>query len=166
MSSQNRYLKLIDILENEIKIYRHLLELVRREKEILISPDLEELNKSNEAKEAMVSKLKKLERERQVISRELAEDVGANSDSPRLMEIATKFDQIKGDKLRSLHATLELLVKRIREYNHENERLVRSALENIQGAMGAIKNQISEKSTYQKGGKLDNQAVSSGEICQ
>ena len=45
---------LTDVLEDEIKIYRSLLDLVRREKEILIAAKIDDLNSNNKAKEAFI----------------------------------------------------------------------------------------------------------------
>ena len=49
--------KLIQTLEEQIKVYRHLLEVVRKEKDILISANLDDLNENNRAKEAMLLKI-------------------------------------------------------------------------------------------------------------
>ncbi|MCB0393027.1 MAG: flagellar protein FlgN [Bdellovibrionales bacterium] len=165
MSTELKFNKLVDVLEHEMKVYRALLELVRKEREILISPDIEELNNSNESKEAMVSKLRGLEKERERVSRELAHEVSADAENPRLLEIAQKLELIKGDRLRSIHATLQLLVTRIKEYNKENEILVKSALTNITGAMDAVKQKIAgNKSTYQDKGKIEDKKVDAGRL--
>lgn len=165
MSRDERFNKLIEVLEHEIKIYRGLLDLVRREKEILISPDVEELNASNENKEAMVAKLKLLEKERERVSRELAGEVGADMENPRLLELALKFDQPRGDRLRSIHTTLNLLVNRIKEFNKENEMLVQSALSSITGAMDAVRSRMAgNKSTYKDKGKMEEKKVDSGRL--
>ncbi len=155
MSIEDRYLKLVEVLEHEVTVYRHLLELVRKEKDILISPEVEELNASNEAKEAMVTKLKLLERNREKVSRELAETLGLEEEPPRLQEIAAKLGFERGDKLRTIQTTLQTLIKRIKTLNQQNEALVQSALSSIHGAMDAIKENLAEKPTYEKKGKMD-----------
>ena len=50
--------KLISNLDEYTKSYRALLEIVRKEKEILISSDLEKLKENNDAKEASLYKMK------------------------------------------------------------------------------------------------------------
>jgi flagellar biosynthesis/type III secretory pathway chaperone len=79
---------LIDVLDEEVRVYRVMLDLVRREKDILISAKLDELDECNKSKEALVLKIRGLERIREKAARELAVAVGVNSESPRLLDIA------------------------------------------------------------------------------
>ena len=51
-------------LEDLIKVYRNLLETVRKEKDILVSTKLDELNENNRTKEAMLVKIRALEEQR------------------------------------------------------------------------------------------------------
>src|ERR1700743_1562431 len=82
---------LSEVLEDVIKVYRVMLDLVRREKDILIAANMEELEECNKAKEAMVLKVKGLERIREKVSREMAIVVGTNPETARLLEIASKL---------------------------------------------------------------------------
>jgi flagellar biosynthesis/type III secretory pathway chaperone len=58
---------------------------------------------------------------------------------------------------------LELLLRRVQEYNRQNETLVQNALSNITGAMNSIKGTLQEKPTYQKRGEVEGHA-SSGQL--
>ena len=146
-------------LEDEIKIYRSLLELVRREKEILISAKLDELNNNNQAKEAFIIKIKGLEKIREKYARELAHLVGAPVDNPRLLEIASKMESAQSTKLRAIHSTLDLLIKRIKEINASNEALVQSSINMVNGALGAIKDSLQPKATYAPSGEVKKNEV-------
>ena len=55
---------LVVVLEDQIRVYRHLLETVRKEKDILISANLDDLNENNRSKEAMLIKIRALEAQR------------------------------------------------------------------------------------------------------
>src|SRR5947209_3319993 len=118
------YKNLEEVLEDEIKVYRALLDLVRREKEVLISAKIDELEENNRSKEAMVLKIRALERLREKAAREMALEVGCNSENPRLLDIASKILDPEAGKLRSIHSTLDLLIKRIKEFNDANEALI------------------------------------------
>ncbi|OFZ17877.1 MAG: hypothetical protein A2Z20_05880 [Bdellovibrionales bacterium RBG_16_40_8] len=59
---------------------------------------------------------------------------------------------------------LELLLKRVREHNAQNEILVKSALENVTGAMGSICNTLKDKPTYQKTGGIASRPAESGQL--
>ena len=156
--------RLIAHLEEELKVYRALLDVVRKEKEILISANIEDLNENNKSKEAMLAKLKQLDRLREKHAREAASAVGADTQSPRLLEIAAKLDQPQADRLRSLHQAHDLLLGRLRELNKKNESLAQSALQNIQGAMQAIRTTLSDSPTYKKQGDIKKGELQSGQL--
>ncbi|MDZ4678208.1 MAG: flagellar protein FlgN [Oligoflexia bacterium] len=153
------YKSLEIVLEDEIKVYRALLDLVRREKEVLISAKIDELNENNKSKEAMVLKIRALERVREKAARDLAAAVGASTESPRLLEIASKVVDPYNSKLRSIHSTLDLLIRRIKEINENNEALIQSSLKMVNGALGAIKDTLQPRSTYAQSGEVKKNEV-------
>src|ERR1700761_2559146 len=106
---------LTEVLDDEIKVYRNMLELVRREKEVLISAQIAELEDCNKAKELMVLKIRALERQREKAAREMGFAVGLQLENPRLLEIATKLVDPEASKIRSIHSTMTLLIGRIKE---------------------------------------------------
>lgn len=146
---------LVSILEEQIRVYRHLLECVRREKDILVSANLDDLNENNRSKEAMLLKIRALETQRLAVATELFQGLGLSGEFPRLLEIARYLDNGSADKLRNIHSVLELLLRRVQEFNKQNETLVQAALSNITGAMKEIKGTLSDKATYQKKGEVD-----------
>ena len=139
---------LLECLESLVKVYRSLLDVVRREKEILIASRLDELNENNKSKDAMLIRIRSLENQRMKCARDLAQHVGADVDQPRLLEIANNCDLKWSDRLRNMHSVLDLLVRRVADVNKTNEELVQSALNNITGAMEAIRDGLKPKATY------------------
>lgn len=155
LNTQELVTGLIGVLEDQVKVYRALLEVVRKEKEILISANLDELNENNRSKEAMLIKIRALEAQRLKSAADVYLSIGQQGDQPRLLDIARFATDAQADKLRSIHSVLELLLKRVQEYNRQNETLVQSALTNITGAMNAIKSTLQDKPTYQKQGEVE-----------
>ncbi len=155
------YGQFIHCLEQLVKIYRSLLDLVRKEKDILISSDLDELGENNRAKEAMLIKIKSLENQRIKIAREMAQVLGMDMDAPRLLEMSSHFDAERAEKLRNLHSVLNLLVKRVSEINQSNERLVQSALDSLSGAMKSLRDNMGSKPVYENKGRLQQPAAGS-----
>lgn len=154
---------LVNVLEEQIKVYRHLLEVVRKEKEILIAANLDELNENNRVKEAMLLKIRALESARLTGAVEVYNALGLTGENPRLLEIARYVSDAEAEKLRTVHSVLELLLRRVQEYNRQNETLVQSALSNITVAMNAIRGTLQEKPTYQKKGEVEG-VSSSGQL--
>lgn len=151
-------------LEAQIKLYRHLLDIVRKEKELLISGQIDELNENNKAKEAMLLKLKQLELERKPMVNQLCGLLGISIQEGRLLELAKYLSAEQSDRIRNLHSVLSLLLKRVQELNGANEKLVQSALAHITGAMKAITDTLKENPVYQKQGVTSSKGTSSGRL--
>lgn len=158
------YNNLVQILEEEITVYRHFLDLVRHEYNILVESKLDTLMENNKAKEAMITKLKSLERIREKRARDLTMALGmvTGADPITLLQIASKLEMVQGDKLRSIHATLDLLIKRVKDNNAKNEILVQSALTNIKGALENLKHSLQDKKTYKSEGQVAEGPVAPG----
>ncbi len=154
LNTQELFNALADNLDSQVKVYRALLEVVRKEREVLVAAQIEQLNENNKAKEAILVKVRSLDAARIKYAHDLALAVGADPTQPRLLEIASKINLTDGDRLRVLHSTLELLVKRLSEINKGNESLVQAALQNVSGAIESIKGTLQAKPTYGKKGAL------------
>ncbi len=159
-NSQELVITLVSTLEEQIKVYRHLLDVVRKEKEILISANLDDLNENNKSKEAMLLKIRSLESQRLTNAADLGRALGMPAEHPRLLELAKHLDDQTADKFRNIHSVLELLLRRVQEFNRGNEVLVQSALTNITGAMNAIKGTLDDKPTYKKKGEVEGHTAS------
>jgi len=160
LNTQELVIHLILVLEDQVKVYRHLLEVVRKEKDILISANLDDLNENNRAKEAMLIKIRALEAQCLKSAAEIYQSLGLSGEEPRLLEIARHVRDDMGEKLRSIHSVLELLLKSVQEYNRQNESLVQSALTHITGAMNEIKGTLKEKPTYKRQGEVEGHTAS------
>jgi flagellar biosynthesis/type III secretory pathway chaperone len=146
-------------------VYRHLLEVVRKEKEILIAAKLDDLTENNRTKEAMLLKIRALETDRITLTNELCKEIGYTQEEPRLLEIARLLGGEAQERLQSIHSVLELLLRRVQEYNQQNESLVQSALANITGAMNAIRGTLQDgKATYQRKGEVAATPAASGQL--
>lgn len=139
-------------LEELTKIYRALLDIVRKEKEFLLAADRESLDESNKLKEELLFKLRAQDALRSRYAMDLALMVGGDVENPRLLELAQKLAGTPAsDRLRTQHAALDMLIKRITEINKENEEYTKSALSTLNGALDDVKDTLSGKKVY--GGK-------------
>ncbi len=162
LSTEKIYSELVDNLENLVKVYRSLLEVVRREKEILVASKLDELNENNKSKDAMLIRIRSLENQRTKWARDLAAAVGADVENPRLLDIANHSELRMAERLRNMHSVLDLLVRRVADVNKQNEELVQAALSNITGAMEAIRDGLKPKPTYGRQGSFKGEVKSEG----
>lgn len=150
---ERAFQKLEANLEELTKIYRALLESVRKEKELLVAADREALDQNNLLKEELLFRLRAQDSLRSRYAMDLATVLGADVESPRLLELAQKLgNSPAADRLRTQHSALEMLIKRITEINKENEASARAALNTLNGALGNIKETLSGKNTYERKG--------------
>ena len=90
--------------------------------------------------------------------------IGLSPEDPRLLDMANTLGGEAGDKLRNLHSVLDLLLKRVHELNKSNESLVNSALNNITGALKALKTSLGENPVYKKNSKEVVGSAQSGQL--
>ena len=162
---QRLFEKLVHNLEDMTKLYRTLLDAVRKEKDLLIQTDIEKLTENNIVKEQMLMKIKSLDGLRLNYASELSVLIGADHREPRLLEMAQKMTGPEGDRLRTLHATLEIITKRVVEINRENATYAESALKNVNAAMENIKETfMGNQKTYQKKGTYQQGSDKAGHL--
>ncbi len=156
------YKKLTENLEELTKIYRQLLDVVRKEKEFLINVDLIEIDRARILKEELIGKSRIADMVREKYAYELGSLVGLTVTRPRLMEIAAQLPVKEGDTLRQFHSGLEMVVKRLQELNRENAKYADSALRTLSGALGDIKETLAGKNTYERKGQYKSGPEVSG----
>ncbi|MFN3696869.1 MAG: flagellar protein FlgN [Pseudobdellovibrio sp.] len=156
------YDKLASNLEEILKYYRSLLDCVRKEKDLLIAAQIEQLNESNAHKEQLTIRIKALDQLRITYATELAQILQADSVQPRLLEIAQKIGGAEGEKLRTMHSALEMVIKRLSDLNRENSVYAQSALRTVSSALDNFKDQLSGQKTYQNKGKYKSGVDTSG----
>lgn len=135
-------------LDDLTKNYRQLLEIVRSEKELLRESNVEKLNAVNVSKDQLLTQIKSLDALRANYAAELAHHVGADTTQPRLLELAIKMNGPEGEKLRTMHSTLELLLKRLFEINRENAEAAQRALHNVNKSLDSFKENLSGPKNY------------------
>jgi len=156
-SQEKSFSKLVNNLEELTKLYRSLLEVVRKEKDLLIQADIQLLNANNKEKENIIYKIRSQDAARERYAKEFAHQLGLdNSVQYRLLDLAKALQPSEAEaRLRSLHAMLEMLVNRVSQLNKENEEYAQSALSVLNGAMGNIKETLAGKKTYARQGKME-----------
>lgn len=156
--------KLSTHLDELTKQYRLLLDVVRKEKDLLILADVEKLNENNLNKEQLLFKIKSLDGLRLNYATELAMALGLDTQKIRLLEMAQKIGGPRADKLRTFHSALEMIIKRLTELNQSNAQYAESALKNVNNAMNSFKDTLMGQKTYQNKGKYQKGHETSGHL--
>lgn len=164
LAQDQTYHSLCGNLEELIRVYRLLLEIVRKEKDLLVQAQVDQLNECNHQKETLLHKIKGLELQRMQLAQEFARQLGLDINEVRLLEIARRCSEEKAERLRGIHAALDVILKRLVELNKENEVFAQSALKSLNGAVDEIKGSLSGSSTYEKKGKKNYGPDKAGNI--
>lgn len=155
-SQEKSYHKLVQNLEDLTKLYRQLLEVVRKEKDLLIVADIDKLEINNSEKENLLAKIRSQDSARERYAKEFANLIGGDTQNPRLLELAKLLHGTEAEKrLRTIHSMLEMLVQRVTSINKENETYAQSALNSLNGALGNVKDTLSGKKTYARKGQME-----------
>ncbi len=147
--------ELVQYLDQLVTVYRHLLDIVRKENEVLVAAEMKEIPQITESKEKLVLKVRELDEKWQASAAALAEELKIEQKQPTLLELSLHFQGDERIKMEQLHSVLNMLVQRIVDLNKKNEILVRSALSHITGAMDSITNTLNENPTYKKSGGME-----------
>lgn len=156
-SQEKSYQKLVANLEELTKLYRQLLEVARKEKDLLIKADIKMLDENNKDKEALLYKIRSQDAARERYAKEFAHQLGLdNTVNYRLLDLAKTLQGTEAERrLRSIHSMLEMVVSRVHQLNKENEEYAQNALKTLNGAMGNIKDTLAGKNTYARQGKME-----------
>lgn len=146
--------RLLQNLDDLITSYRHLLEVVRQEKESIANSNLEQMNLHNDNKEVLLMRIKSLDSIRERYAKELANLVQFDADYPRLLELAQRVPFELAEKMRLSHATLDLLIRRLQKLNQHNQVVVESALNTLHGALNELRDALAPTKTYGRDKKM------------
>jgi hypothetical protein len=162
--AERTFEKLVKNLEELTKNYRHLLELVRSERDVLKESNIQKLNELNQNKENLIQSIQSLDALRVNYATDLAQAVGADTAQPRLLEIAQKLGGPSGDRLRNIHSALELLLSRLFEINRNNAKAAELALNNVNKSLDSFKENLMGQKTYQNKGQYQTGPEKSGHL--
>jgi flagellar biosynthesis/type III secretory pathway chaperone len=155
--------KLIDSLEGLLSLYNILFDHLKRERELLIASDIENLVSSNATKEALLKKIALRNEIREQAAQSLAQQMGLKSTVPRLLELAEKSTDVElAAELKRYHQILNLTIERVTELNRENDVFTQSALRSLKRALVNVKDTLTGKKTYEKKGKMNEGPLQAG----
>lgn len=123
-----------DCLSQLVTSHRQLLDLVRREKEVLVSANLEAIQKVVLEKEVLVTSIHQLEQERKQFIERLARTWNKPIEELNLEMIILEVQALSRDlaeKFRSVWNALKVLLNRILSQNSENRALVENSLSHL-----------------------------------
>ena len=146
--------KLIEVINDEVRLFNELLDILRQEQGAIVSDDLEEIEAAAARKQAAVLAGRELEARRVALVSELS---GALNVSPQKADLACLIDALEGGEqgaelARMRNVMLELNGK-IRDTNENNAFLIRQSMRYTERCIDILSGQSEQSRMYGKFGK-------------
>ncbi len=120
-------------LSHQLTLYRQLVDVLRDEKEHLVGVRFKEIRECTYAKEALFDEIQREEFRRRKWVQQAAPVIGVSENDVTMEMIASKFGGAElYEPLISLKNALLHMVRKAKEMNLDNKRLVESALKDAQ----------------------------------
>lgn len=131
---------LIEVLEQESKEYEGLLSLSQRKTPIIVSGNLEELQKITDDEQELVSRISRLEKQRTEITADIANVLNKDVASLKLANLIEMMAARPAEqqKLEGSHDRLRSAVRELRRTNEQNKELLAGALEMVEFEMSLL----------------------------
>lgn len=146
---------LISILELESSEYEQLLELSMQKTPVIISGDLEALQRITDEEQGVVSKINHLENKRTGVTNDIANVMNKDVKTLKLVNIIQMLDSRPGEskKLAQVHDKLKEAVGNMQRVNEHNKELIARSLEMVDFDMNLLQamKAAPETANYNKG---------------
>ncbi|MGZ3657058.1 MAG: flagellar export chaperone FlgN [Bdellovibrionota bacterium] len=120
-------------LRHQLTLFRQLVDVLRDEKEHLVGVRFKEIRESTYAKEALFDEIQREEFRRRRWVSQAAPFLGVPEKDVTMEMVATKIGGPENfESLISLRNALQVMVKKAKDMNSDNKRLVENALKDAQ----------------------------------
>ena len=144
--------QLISILNEETECYDEMKAVLQDEARAIPLSNRQELDRARSRKEALVSRITRLERKREDSVRQLASIYRIDASRVKVRELAAYLPAPYAGKLKSCAAGLRSLIEEVRLKNGANRQLVRYYMKWIDNAMHLLTGLFDENPVYRKPG--------------
>lgn len=131
---------LIEVLEQESGEYEGLLSLSQKKTPVIVSGNLEELQKITDDEQELVSRIGRLERKRREVIADIANVLNKDVESLKLNQIIDMLAARPAEQreLAAIHDRLQSSVYELRRVNEQNRELLSNALEMVEFEMNLM----------------------------
>ena len=145
---------LLEVLREEEKTYRGLIELSREKKDVLIRADIDRLTEITEAEQNITSELHGMETKRREVISDMAVVLRKDKDEltiDRMLEILSKQPE-EQQKLREVRDSLRKTLDEMSLVNAQNQLLLNQAMEMVEFDMTLFRSlrQAPETANYDR----------------
>jgi len=146
---------LIDVLEKESSEYEVLLGLSQKKTPIIVSGNLEELQKITDDEQEVVGRIANLEKKREEYTTDIANVLNKDVTTLRLTDLIALLSKrpVEQKALAIAHDNLSAAVQGLKRVNEQNKELLANALEMIEFEMNLMQSMKAapEAANYNRG---------------
>lgn len=131
---------LISVLQEETTMYERLLELSIKKTPIIVSGDLEGLQKITDEEQDIVAKINHLDSQREEVTKDIANVLNKDVTKLKLADIVNMLSQrpMEQKQLAQEHDRLKEILGNMTRVNEQNRELIKSSLELVEFDMNII----------------------------
>ena len=145
--------KLIEIVNAEIRLFHQLHELLQREQGAIVGDDIEAIEASVEAQQEVAQQARLLEVERVQVVQELSLRLDMEPDNVTLSRLLEVIEGDRGAELGRMRDTMRELNEKIRATNENNAFLVRQSMRYTDRCLDILTGQTAAGGMYGQFGK-------------
>lgn len=125
---------LIEVLDKECSEYEVLLALSQKKTPIIVSGNLENLQKITDEEQEVVSRVHNLDRRREAVTADIANVLNKDVKTLKLANLVAMLEGRPAEQnaLRESHDRLQAAVRELQRINEQNRELLTNALEMVQ----------------------------------
>ena len=146
---------LIEVLDKESSEYEVLLGLSQRKTPIIVSGNLENLQKITDEEQELVSRINNLEKQRITITADIANVLNKDVETLKLANLIAMLESRPKEQqaLAEAHDRLQTAVRGLQKINEQNNELLKNALEMVEFEMNLVHamKTAPETANYNKG---------------
>lgn len=150
--------QMISVLQQTERQYLELLPILQKEKQMIISARLDDIQKVSEEKERLLQSIRQLESRRKVLLDQLASDLEMKSEGLTLSAIAERVSPSYRTQLIRLRTSLKTIMAKVAAVNNESRALIHHCLGTIRQALSFLTPKSTDSSVYQSSGALSQHA--------
>jgi flagellar biosynthesis/type III secretory pathway chaperone len=131
---------LIDVLERESSEYEGLLELSERKTTVIVSNNLEDLNKIMDEEQELVSRISNLEKKREEVTADIANVLNKDVKTLKLKDLIVMLADRPQERkpLEEVHDRLQESVRGLKRVNEQNMELLKNAIDMVEFDMNLL----------------------------
>lgn len=131
---------LIDVLEKESSEYEGLLALSQKKTPIIVSGNLENLQKITDEEQEVVSRVAQLDKKRMEITADIANVLNKDVTTLKLASLIEMLEARPAEQkaLAASHDRLQVVIRELQRVNEQNKELLANALEMVEFEMNML----------------------------